>query len=134
MTTNFEQVQAFIGKINELRDNAGLGIVDIRTQFTLVQEEHKELSEAFTEWQEASNHELYHTQLNVQKEALDLLYVVYGLLALIGGDVDKGFKTVHENNMTKFAGGAKFREDGKLLKNEQYVKLTPEDLARGLWS
>jgi hypothetical protein len=62
------------------------------------------------------------------KEAADLLYVVYGIFARFGVDADKVFALVHQANMSKMGPDGKpiRREDGKILKSENY---RPADLS-----
>ena len=62
----------------------------------------------------------------VAKEAADLCYVIFGLLLSLGlqdkfGEV---FDEVHRSNMSKLTKDGKVlrREDGKVLKSDQYSK------------
>lgn len=50
----------------------------------------------------------------------DLIYVVVGAALSFGIDLDPVIEEIHRSNMTKFIGGAAFREDGKLLKGDFY--------------
>ena len=52
----------------------------------------------------------------------DLLYVVYGAGHAFGIDLDKCFAEVHRSNMSKLGADGKpiYREDGKVLKGENY--------------
>lgn len=61
------------------------------------------------------------------KELADLLYVVYGFACKVGIPIDEVFAKVHQSNMTKLGpdGNPIFREDGKILKSENYK---PADL------
>lgn len=54
----------------------------------------------------------------------DLLYVVYGAGHAYGIDLDKCFNEVHRSNMSKLGADGKpvYREDGKVLKSELYIK------------
>src|ERR1017187_1263803 len=58
----------------------------------------------------------------------DIAYVVYGTALTYGIDLDSVLREVHRSNMSKIAGDGKplIREDGKVLKSEQYF---PPDIA-----
>jgi len=65
------------------------------------------------------------------KELADLLYVIYGYANARGWDVEEALKRVHENNMGRMRqpdGSIKRREDGKIIKNPDYPKVSLEDL------
>lgn len=64
---------------------------DLNLQLSLIQEEWEELQIAIQE----------ECLPEIRKELCDLLVVVYGLGYLLGFDVDKDFKAVYENNMSK---------------------------------
>ena len=59
---------------------------------------------------------------NTLKEAADLQYVLDGLLIELGADRLKlpVFRAVHQSNMSKYEGETKRREDGKILKGDNY--------------
>ena len=52
----------------------------------------------------------------------DLLYVVYGMGAAMGIELDYTFGDVHRSNMSKLGEDGKpiYREDGKVLKGPNY--------------
>jgi len=58
----------------------------------------------------------------VAKELADLLVVVYGTAARFGINIDEVFDAVHESNMSKLDknGRPVYRDDGKVLKSDQY--------------
>lgn len=65
------------------------------------------------------------------KELADLIYVIYGYANARGWDLDEALRRVHENNLGRCIqpdGTVKRREDGKILKNPDYKKVTLEDL------
>lgn len=67
------------------------------------------------------------------KESADMIYVLYGLFDTLGINLDEVVKTVHENNVGRCIqpdGSVQRREDGKVLKNPNYPKLTVKDLVR----
>jgi len=71
------------------------------------------------------------TEINLTKlakEMADLLYVVYGTAVTYGIDLDAVFAEVHRSNMSKLTADGKVlrREDGKVLKSDQY---RPADLS-----
>ena len=61
----------------------------------------------------------------------DIVYVVYGTALTYGIDLDSVLREVHRSNMSKLAADGKplIREDGKVLKSEQYF---PPDIASAL--
>ena len=60
---------------------------------------------------------------NVAKELVDILYVVYGMGASLGIDLDKCFKEVHHSNMSKLEDGkVLYSEAGKVLKGKDYFE------------
>jgi len=86
------------------------------------------IDEEFVEWYDEAQ-----TGTNVAelKELADLLYVSYGYANARGWDVEEALKRVHENNMGRMRqpdGSIKRREDGKIIKNPDYPKVTLEDL------
>ena len=54
----------------------------------------------------------------------DILYVTYGAGHAFGIDLDKCFEEVHNSNMSKLDENGKpiYREDGKVMKGENYFK------------
>ena len=62
----------------------------------------------------------------------DLLYVVYGAGHAFGIDLDECFLEVHASNMSKLDNDGQpiYREDGKVLKSDNYFK---PDLASVLY-
>lgn len=65
------------------------------------------------------------------KELADLVYVIYGYANARGYDLDEAVSRVHVNNIGRCIqpdGSIKRREDGKILKNPDYPKVSLEDL------
>lgn len=65
------------------------------------------------------------------KELADLVYVAYGYANAVGYDLDEAIRRVHENNLGRCIqpdGTVRRREDGKIMKNPDYPKVTLEDL------
>ena len=60
------------------------------------------------------------------KELCDLVYVAVGTATAFGMDFDTAFNRVHEDNMRRLALGT-YREDGKLVKPDDYPKLNLDD-------
>ena len=56
------------------------------------------------------------------KELADLLYVTYGTAVTFGLPLEEVFAEVHKSNMSKLTADGKVirREDGKILKSDQY--------------
>ena len=67
---------------------------------------------------------------NLLKELCDLLYVTYGFAISFGWDLDEVFRRVHASNMGKLdeTGKPVLRDDGKVLKGDQYKELDLSDL------
>ena len=60
---------------------------------------------------------------NVAKELVDILYVVYGMGAAMGIDLDNCFDEVHASNMSKLQNGkVLYSETGKVLKGKDYFE------------
>jgi predicted HAD superfamily Cof-like phosphohydrolase len=61
----------------------------------------------------------------------DIAYVVYGTALTYGIDLDSVLQEVHRSNMSKLGADGKplLREDGKVIKSEQYF---PPDIASSL--
>jgi phosphoribosyl-ATP pyrophosphohydrolase len=66
---------------------------------------------------------------NIKKELIDLIYVCISMCVRYGWDSDTMFNLIHKSNMTKLDknGKAIYREDGKIMKSDQYV---PVDLTK----
>ena len=67
---------------------------------------------------------------NVLKELADLVYVTYGYAATFGWNLDEAVRRVHASNMSKLGDDGKpiYREDGKVLKSDNYKKPDLKDL------
>ena len=64
------------------------------------------------------------------KELADLVYVCYQYAANMGWDLDEAMDRVHKSNMSKLDDNGQpiFREDGKVLKSDNYQPPTLTDL------
>jgi predicted house-cleaning noncanonical NTP pyrophosphatase (MazG superfamily) len=65
------------------------------------------------------------------KELADLVYVIYGYANAVGYNLDEAIRRVHANNLGRCLqpdGTIKRREDGKVIKNPDYPKVTLADL------
>ena len=129
MLTNFEKVCEF--------NNAMGGAKKLDTQLKLIAEEFIELlmevlSVAIAEASpEGWPLEDYRERVGrLAKEAVDLLYVTYGLLQLLDINADCAFSEVHESNMSKLGEDGKpiKRADGKILKGPNYEPVDPVEL------
>lgn len=84
--------------------------------------------EEFFEWDTEWRHTTKAPQL---KELADLVYVIYGYANARGWDLDQALLRVHDNNMGRMYqpdGTIQRREDGKVLKNEDYPLVDLSDL------
>ena len=97
-----------------------------KLQRDLIIEEFKEFLQAEVEMQIV----LPQTREECFKELIDLVYVCYQFAAVMGWDLDKGFQTVHESNLSKLDSNGRpiFREDGKVLKGKNYKPPILSDL------
>jgi len=92
---------------------------DHPTAYRLVEEEYKE----WLEEEIRTTGEL--------KELADLVYVIYGYAQSLGYDLDEALYRVHSNNLGRMYqpdGTIKRREDGKVIKNPDYPKVSLGDL------
>tara|TARA_R100001463_G_scaffold60480_3_gene113033 strand:+ start:351 stop:647 length:297 start_codon:yes stop_codon:yes gene_type:complete len=87
-------------------------------QKSLIVEEFKEFIQAEPQLYR-ENPELH---ADVLKELSDLVYVCYQYAVNMGWDLDEALRLVHESNMSKLDEDGKpiYREDGKVLKGENY--------------
>ena len=67
---------------------------------------------------------------NLLKELADVIYVANGYAATFGWDLDEAVRRVHASNMSKLDENGKpvLRDDGKVLKGEQYEEPDLSDL------
>jgi NTP pyrophosphatase (non-canonical NTP hydrolase) len=67
---------------------------------------------------------------NLVKELADLVYVSFGYAATFGWDLDEALRRVHASNMSKLGDDGKpiYREDGKVLKGDNYQPPSLKDL------
>lgn len=116
VSSNYERVLEFHSRFCPDMTNGDWSDSVMDTRFGLIHEELEELVDA---WNDVP-HRGYEEE--VVKEAVDLLYVVYGTLAYLGVDADEAFRRVHESNMSKLGddGQPIRRADGKVLKGPNY--------------
>jgi predicted HAD superfamily Cof-like phosphohydrolase len=89
----------------------------------------KLIVEEFDEWMDLPYEEENST--DELKELADLVYVIYGYANARGYNLDEATMRVHANNLGRCVqpdGSVKRREDGKIIKNPDYPKVTLEDL------
>lgn len=60
------------------------------------------------------------TLINAIKEAIDVIYVATGFLNSCNIDVEAAWSAVHDSNMAKVSGTVVVREDGKVLKPDEW--------------
>jgi predicted HAD superfamily Cof-like phosphohydrolase len=128
MNSNFEKVVEFNNAVEMLRAKANLPPVTLDTQMRLIKEEVAEVEAAFNE------SFLINNAADLAKELADLLYVVYGMFHHLDIDADVIYTLVHNNNMTKVTGDARFRDDGKLLKPDTYRSLNATQIEAAMMS
>jgi len=84
---------------------------------SLIEEESREYADAL------ANRDL----IGVADALMDLLYVTFGAIVVHGlqDKAEELFAEVHRSNMTKFSSDAETRDDGKIVKSDDYE---PADL------
>lgn len=70
-----------------------------------LEEEIREVKEATQEVLNASPETLKQAKAHLLKELLDVLYITYGTLEVMGVDADAAFAEVHRSNMSKSSSG-----------------------------
>jgi len=82
------------------------------------------IEEEFAEFKEAEE------PAHVLKEMADEVYVIYGMAAVFGWDLDEAVRRVHASNMSKLDDNGEpiYREDGKVLKGPNYQEPDLTDL------
>jgi predicted HAD superfamily Cof-like phosphohydrolase len=85
--------------------------------------------EEFNEFYDVENH-----NRETIKECCDILVVVSGyLISLLGTEkAKKAYKLVHESNMAKLNGKIEKRDDGKVLKSDEWKREVKEKLMSDL--
>lgn len=119
----------------QFNDHIGKTPLDMVTEFAQVTEQEPSevlyatlIQEEFEEWRSSY---LQNDKLNELKEMADLVYVVYGLAAARGWNMDEAVRRVHENNLGRVVqddGTILRRDDGKIIKNPNAPKIELEDL------
>jgi predicted HAD superfamily Cof-like phosphohydrolase len=90
----------------------------------------KLINEESMEFETAFNNESLENQV---KEAADIIYVAAGFInAVLGDNAIDAWDAVHESNMAKVSGNIAVREDGKILKNDEFKKIAKEKLMNTL--
>jgi predicted HAD superfamily Cof-like phosphohydrolase len=137
MKSNFEKVREF-HEVFGVEVDVPFTEDLIRLRWNLIDEEatetYRELTprkdanadEDLSRWFKIDIHMVDKEKLT--KELADLLYVVYGTGVTFGLPLDEAFELVHNSNMSKLDKEGKVlrREDGKVLKSDQYK---PADLS-----
>lgn len=98
-------------------------------QMSLIDEEVRELGIALDEAMQSDSC-LSESRQNLLKEMADVVFVVYQLAVLFGVDLDTAMQRVWESNMSKLGPDGKpiYREDGKILKGDNYMPPNLSDL------
>lgn len=106
----------------DISKEAGTDLISLRAN--LITEEFKEFIEEFVKNPGDID------AVATLKELADIVYTCYGCAVSFGWDLDMAVEKVHENNMGRMRqddGSIHYREDGKVLKNPNYPKVTLED-------
>lgn len=112
-------------KVNEFRRAGGKKNYDEAPEdsdmvLDCLYEEFMEFFNAATDYEEEATEE---TRAQLCKEWADLQYVVSQAAIYYDIPADPSFNRVHASNMTKVVDGkVTYREDGKILKPDTYVK------------
>ena len=135
LTANDLDQMGYWEEEQQFNDNIGKTPLDMVIEFAQVTEQEPSevlyatlIQEEFEEWRSSY---LHNDKLNELKEMADLVYVVYGLAAARGWNMDEAVRRVHENNLGRVVqddGTIKRRDDGKIIKNPNAPKIELEDL------
>ena len=113
-TTNFDKVEDFMRLFgqNVAEKPTMLDEKTLQLRLELIEEELRELYLGV----ERKN------MIEIADALTDLLYVVYGMGAAMGIELDYCFDEVHRSNMSKLGEDGKpiYREDGKVMKGPNY--------------
>lgn len=130
--SNFEKVREF-HQVFGVETNQEFSSELVKLRVDLIDEEFTEVWDEFYETVSGKhgNYPEYTGNIDkvkLTKELADLLYVVYGTGVTFGLPLDDAFDLVHKSNMSKLTVDGKVlrREDGKVLKSDQYK---PADLS-----
>lgn len=113
MAIDVEQsVRTFMEACGQGSWEEGKHVFDLRIR--LLDEEYYELIEALN----------YGDRVQIAKELADLVYVVVGTAIAMGIPFNEVFTALQTSNMSKIGRDGKihFREDGKVLKGEDYIE------------
>ena len=125
--TNFEKVKEFMNAFGQevvtKPDWPDAKTMELRMD--LIEEEVEEFNQAYCN---ATG-----SLVDVADALSDILYVVYGAGHAFGIDLDKCFTEVHRSNMSKLGNDGKpiYREDGKILKGENFIEPNLEEVLNG---
>lgn len=131
-TTNFQKVLEFHRAFNlpilpspRVPENKRFYL-----RINLINEEVRELKEELVDKDGVRQEEI--SLQHIAKELSDILYVVYGMAAEFGIDLDRAFAEVHNSNMSKLGEDGKpiYREDGKVLKGPHYREAKMYDIIK----
>lgn len=140
--TNFGKIKDFHTTFNAQPDPTKPTVIDEGSRLLrarLIFEEMQELFEEIGVEIYADYDGFFHLSLTnknpidlakIGKECADLLVVTYGTGAAFGLPMDEIYDKVHESNMSKLTKDGKVlrREDGKILKSDQYKEPNIKDI------
>ena len=116
----FDDVAAFHKKAGQVTPKElSLSSENYKHHKRLVEEEYGELSQAI----------LMSDALGIAKEAIDLIYVVVGLLLSMGVNPKRAWQLVHDSNMQKMEPNVVKDSSGKIQKPQGWV---PPDMTKTL--
>jgi len=94
----------------------------IALRMSLIEEEGLEVSQEMLDKYDSPVSPESINKKKLTKELADLLYVTYGTAVTFGLPLEEVFEEVHRSNMSKLTVDGKVlrREDGKVLKSDQY--------------
>ena len=106
----------------------GLTLRCLTLQQTLIAEEAKEVADAADDLKENMSNR--RAKAHLLKEIADLVYVCYQMAAAFDWDLTEAATRVHNSNLSKLGSDGKpiYREDGKILKGQDYFEPTLTDL------
>ena len=128
----YEQVLEFHKAFGlEIDAKPSIGLLQLRD--SLIAEESIEVSDELADLTDRIKsdygRDISQVKARLTKELVDLVYVAIGTAVSLGLPFEKAFDEVHRSNMSKLDkdGNPVYREDGKVLKSDQY---SPADIGK----
>jgi predicted HAD superfamily Cof-like phosphohydrolase len=113
-----------------------ISIDSLALRLRLIREEYLETESAFNNYimnvgfPKTPAETIFNGRVELGKELIDLLYVTFGALDILGYSAEPMWNRVHSSNMSKLGEDGKpvYRDDGKVLKGPNYKEAFLRDL------